>query len=243
MMASFALPLWESGFFQAAKDNPELVHEPAFLAVYFAFYLVAYFVVIFFNAALISCAMIRLRGGDPTVGDGLRAASRHLPAIFGWSLLSAVVGMLVQAIEQRVGFLGKLVVSLIGLAWAIASYFVIPVIVTENVGPVEALKRSAEIIKKMWGETLTTQIGLSVVTGIAAMISGLILAAGTIVVNDAPVVGISLVALGVAAMLAGIVIGAALQAILTAALYLYAADGKAPQNFDGKLLDAAFARK
>src|SRR5262245_38169447 len=60
VMASFALPLWESGFFQAAKDDPELMHEPGFLAVYFAFYLVAYFVVIFFNAALISCAMIRL---------------------------------------------------------------------------------------------------------------------------------------------------------------------------------------
>src|SRR5688572_5795028 len=74
VIASFALPLWGSGFFRTAAEDPQAAQQPAFYVAYFAFYLVCYFVMIFFNAALISCAMIRLRGGNPTVGDGLRAA-------------------------------------------------------------------------------------------------------------------------------------------------------------------------
>ena len=172
--ASFFVPIWESGALQTAAEHHHRVtatQDPLLFVAYFAFYLVCYFVIIFFNSALVACAMIRLRGGDPTVADGLRAAMKCLPAIFGWALLSASVGMVLQAIEERVGFLGRLVVGLIGLSWAIASYFVIPTIVIENVGPVEALKRSASIIKKTWGETLTVQVGLSVVAFAAGLVA------------------------------------------------------------------------
>jgi len=200
-------------------------------------------VIIFFNSALVACAMIRLRGGDPTVRDGLRAAMKCLPAILGWALLSAIVGMVIQAIEERVGMLGKFVVGFIGLSWAIASYFVIPTIVTENVGPIQALKRSASIIKKTWGETLTAQVGLSVVVFAAGIVTAGLIVGGGALMAMSPVLGGSLMVLGIVWIFAVVLVGATLHAILTAALYLYAADGKVPENFDNALLRNAFAPK
>ena len=246
VIASFFIPLWESGLLQSAHEHHERVtmtQDPALFAVYFAFYLVSYFVIIYFNSALISAAMIRLRGGNPTIGDGLRAANKCLPAILGWTLLSAVVGMIIQAIEERVGILGKLVVGFIGLAWAIASYFVIPTIVTENVGPVEALKRSAAIIKKTWGETLTVNVGLTVLAFGMGLLAMVVIVAGGALMPTSPVLGGSVMALGMVAFLGGILVTATLQAILTAALYLYAADGEVPRNFDNALLKTAFVPK
>ena len=243
VMASFLAPLWGSGLLSGAEHDPEAAHNPVLVAAYFAFYLVSYFVIIFFNSALVACALIRLRGGDPTVGDGLRAAAKCLPAILGWSLLSAVVGMVIQSIEERVGIIGRLIVGFIGIAWAIASYFVIPVIVTENVGPIQALKRSASIIKKTWGETLTTQVGLSVLVFAAGLVTVALMVGGGAVMPTSPVFGGSLMALGFVWIFAAVVVGATLHAILTAALYLYAADGKVPQNFDNELLQNAFTRK
>jgi Family of unknown function (DUF6159) len=247
VMASFFVPLWSSGALQAASEHHHhhvtVTQDPALFIAYFAFYLVSYFVIIFFNSALVSCALIRLRGGTPTVADGLSAAMKCLPAILGWALLSAVVGMVIQAIEERVGFLGRLVVGFIGLSWAIASYFVIPTIVTENVGPVEALKRSAAIIKKTWGETLTVQVGLTVVAFLGGLVAMVVIVGGGALMPVSPVLGGSVMALGVVAFFAAIVVTATLHAILTAALYLYAADGKVPQNFDNALLKNAFAPK
>jgi hypothetical protein len=246
VIASFFIPLWSSGALQAAGEHHHHVtvtQDPALFVAYLGFYLVSYFVIIFFNAALVSCAMIRLRGGDPTVADGLGAAIKCLPAILGWTLLSAVVGMVVQAIEERVGFLGRLIVGFIGLSWAIASYFVIPTIVTENVGPVEALKRSAAIIKKTWGETLTIQVGLTVVAFAAGLAAMAVIVGGGVLMTLSPILGGSVMALGFAGFFAAIVVTATLHAILTAALYLYAADGKVPQNFDNALLKNAFAPK
>jgi Family of unknown function (DUF6159) len=246
VMASFVVPLWGSGLLKAASEHHHQVnaaHDPVLVAAYFAFYLVSYFVIIFFNSALVACALIRLRGSDPTIGDGLRAAAKCLPAILGWSLLSAVVGMVIQSIEERVGIIGRFIVGFIGIAWAIASYFVIPVIVTENVGPIQALKRSASIIKKTWGETLTTQVGLSVLVFAAGLVTVALMVGGGAVMPTSPVLGGSLMALGFVWIFAAVVIGATLHAILTAALYLYAADGKVPQNFDNELLQNAFTRK
>jgi len=243
VMASFLAPLWGSGLLSGAEHDPDADYNSVLLAVYFAYYLASYFVIIFFNSALVSCALIRLRGGDPTIGDGLHAAAKCLPAILGWSLLSAVVGMVIQSIEERVGILGRFIVGFIGIAWAIASYFVIPVIVTENVGPIQALKRSAAIIKKTWGETLTAQVGLSVLVFAAGLVTAALMAGGGAVMATSPALGGSLMALGFIWIFTAVVIGATLHAILTAALYLYAADGKVPQNFDNELLQNAFTRK
>jgi hypothetical protein len=243
VIASFLTPLWSTGVLQRAAEHKDIAHDPLLVASYVAFYLVSYFVMLFFNTALVACALIRLRGGNPTVADGLRAASARLPAILGWSTLSALVGLFVRALEERVGIIGKIIVGFIGIAWAIASFFVIPTIVAENVGPVEALKRSASLIKRTWGETLTVQVGLSLVLAAVGIVAAVFFAGGSALIGSHLALGGTLIGIGILWMLGVLVIGATLQAILTAALYLYAADGKVPGGFDDELLQSAFARK
>ncbi len=100
-------------------------------------------VIFFCNTALVGAALIRLRGGDPTVADGFRIAASRVGPILGYAFIAATVGMVLRAISERSGFLGRLVVSLVGFAWNLATFLAVPVLVVEDVGPIEAVQRSA----------------------------------------------------------------------------------------------------
>jgi len=94
------------------------------------FYVVAYFITLFFNTALVGAAMIRMDGGNPSLGDGLRIAWERKGRIFGYACIAATVGLLLRSLEEKVGWLGRLVVKLIGVGWALATFLVVPVLVT-----------------------------------------------------------------------------------------------------------------
>lgn len=243
VLASFLVPLWTSGALENTADNPALMSEPVMLAGYFAFYFITYFVMIFFNSALVACAIIRFRGGDPTVSDGLSAAMQRLPKILAWSAVSAVIGLVLKAIEQRSGALGRFIAGLLGAGWAIASYFAIPVLVMENAGPVDALKRSASIIRKTWGEALTAEIGMSLLVFVAILPAIAMFIFGSVTVPSSALVGGAFIALGAVWVFGVILAAATMDAILKAALYLYASDGKIPHNFSNEIAQRAFAPK
>src|SRR6266851_7258161 len=116
------------------------------------FYLVNYFVIAFFNVALVSAASSRLAGGHATINEGLETAWQRKGKILQWALLSATVGILLRMIEERTARLGRFVGGLVGMAWTLASYFVVPVLAAEDVGPAEALQRSADLFRETWGE-------------------------------------------------------------------------------------------
>jgi hypothetical protein len=111
-------------------------------AIAFLFYLSQYFVIFYFNAALVGAAMIRLEGGDPTVADGLRIAKSKIAVILGYALTAATVGRLLRTLQGRVGFIGRIAVGLLGVGWTIATYLVVPVLVNRDVGPIDAIKES-----------------------------------------------------------------------------------------------------
>ncbi|MGE3240636.1 MAG: DUF6159 family protein [Pirellulales bacterium] len=163
VLLSFAVPLWSMPWFRHAVENNEVKQNPVMWALLFAFYVVNYFVIVFFNAALVSCALKRLSGGDPTIGYGIREAMSRLPQIAAWALVSGTVGFLLKAIESKNERLGSFVASLLGAAWAIATYFVVPVLVVEKVGPWEALKRSTSLIRRTWGEALVGNMGIGLI--------------------------------------------------------------------------------
>ena len=121
----------------------------------FLFYIVTYSVSTYFNVALVSIAGNRLAGGNATLNDGLQIAWQRKWSIFQWALLSATVGMVIQALEQKFGFLGRIVIRIIGVAWVLASFFVVPLLAAENMGPVEALYKSGSIFRKTWGEQVS----------------------------------------------------------------------------------------
>ena len=149
--------------------DPEQI-EGVYWVALFLYYFINYFIIVFFNCALVACAMIRFRGGDPTVRDGLKAARERLGLIAAWALLAATVGVILRMIEERVGFLGKIVTAILGAAWTIATFFVVPVLVMENLGPVDAAKRSVGIVKKAWGESIVGNAGVGILTFLAVLL-------------------------------------------------------------------------
>jgi len=209
----------------------------------FLFYVVSYSVAFYFNTALVGAAMIRLKGGDPTIRDGLRLASSRLPAIIGYALVAATVGMILRAISERAGFLGRIVIGFIGMAWSLLTFLVVPVLAAENVGPIAAVKRSSSLLKSTWGEQLIGAGGIGAVVGLLLIVVVLIgvVATGAL----AGVSGYLAVVAVVTTVLVGgaiALIGSALGGIYTAALYQYATTGKV-EGFDDATLNGAFRQK
>jgi hypothetical protein len=218
-------------------------YSPAGIVLAFVFYVVAYAVGFYFNTALVGAAMIRLEGGDPTVGDGLRIASSRLPQIIGYALIAASVGMVLRLISERFGLVGQIVIGFLGLAWTILTFLVVPVLVVEQVGPVSAIKRSSALLRKTWGEQLIGAGGIGLVFGLIVTVAVLVGMALTVLL--ASISGFLAVVAVVATVLAvGAIalIGSALGGIYTASLYRYATTGDA-NAFGAEAMAAAFRTK
>jgi uncharacterized membrane protein YeaQ/YmgE (transglycosylase-associated protein family) len=209
----------------------------------FAFYFVNYFVIVFFNAALVSCALIRFHGGEPTLGDGLRAASARLPQILAWALVSATVGMLLKAIENANEKVGQIVSAILGTVWTVMTYFVVPVLVVEKVGPIDAVKRSIQILRKTWGEALVGNFGLGFFQLLLFLPALLfIIPAVLCFVVGGPLVwlGIAFAVLAVIYILLAVAVSSALGTVFLTALYQYAAFNQVPGGFEADTMAHAF---
>jgi len=208
--------------------------QPIDLILAVALYASATFVVIFFNAALVAAALERLRGGDPNVSSGLRAAMAHLPAILVWALISATVGLILQILRDKMdNFIGQIVLSLVGGVWAYMTFFVVPVLVAEGTGPIEGIKRSSGLFQRTWGRQVASSFGFSLVYLIAAIIAFVPAAA---IFAISPIAGIV-----VGAILIPLAIGTvqAMEGIFKAALYEFAL-GETPRDFDRGTLSGAY---
>ena len=217
-------------------------------AVGFGFYFVSYFVIIFFNSALVYAAHYRLAGGDPNVRTGLAGAMKHLPAILMWSLVSAVVGLILQVLSsqarQRGGVLGMasmIVVWILGAAWTMVTYFVVPLIVIEGRGFVQSFRGSLTLFRRTWGEQVVGNFGLGIAALLAFLVAGLVLAGLFFVFAMLGAVGIGLWAL-IAVLTVGTLalVFAALDGIYKAALYMFAATGQIPALFPAEVVREGF---
>ena len=244
VLASFAIPLWATQSIDGVLQDEQPLQNVLAYVVLFAFYFVNYSVIVFFNTALIACAMIRFRGGDPTVGDGLQAAVSRLPQIVAWALVSATVGVILRVIESYSDKVGQFVTALLGGAWSIATYFVVPVMVVEKVGPIDAVRRSFEVLKKSWGESLSANFGIGIITFLCTLVAMVPLVLGIVALTSGQTaLGIAGLVCGVLALIVVSLVSSALNAIVIGALYLYAADGEVPQQFNADSLSHAFVTK
>jgi hypothetical protein len=224
------------------RDNP---HDPIVYAVAFVFYFVCSFIVIFFNAALVFCAMQAFAGRPPSLRAGLATAAGRLPQILGWTLVAATVGVLLNALQNtlrnRLGFIGAFLGGLLEFSWAVTTYFVVPVVVADGLGPIAAVKRSAEILKQTWGESIGGAAGLGLISFAASLPAFVAFAlAGASGGKGAAVATIAIAAL----YLIGVfIVFATLGAIFRTGAYIYATTGKAPSSMDPQLLQASFSKK
>src|SRR5437016_13157588 len=221
-------------FFAPTPTNP--FGSVFFYAGLAVVYFVTFFVSIYFNAAVMGAAMIRLNGGDPTISDGLKVARANLGRIAGWALVTATVGLILRAIAERFGFIGKIIAGAIGAAWGIVTYLVVPVLVFEKLRPWAAVKRSGSLLRQTWGEAAGGYFSLGAIIVLLALPALLAPLVGFVLGG---VVGL-VVAIGIAVvywLVLGLV-GSAAQSILVTALYRYATTGKLGFGFPQALLAA-----
>jgi len=237
VLATFIIPIVSLKLFDA-------VTGPLGYVIGFLFYLCQYFVIFFFNSALVGAAMIRLNGGNPTVADGLRIARERMLPVLGYAAIAATVGLLLQFLKNKDNFVIRVLGSLLGTAWTVASFLVVPVLVANKIGPIDAVKKSIELLKTTWGENAVGQLGIGFVFGF--------IMAGVIIIGVAlsflgftvsPYLGGSLVALTIVSALTVGIIQSALSGVYAAALYRFANDGVVPQGFEGMGLQTAFQAK
>ena len=195
-----------------------------FIIMYFLFY----FIGIYFNTALIGYIMIKLKGGSPNLEDGFKVARENFSAILKWSLVAATVGIILRAIEERVGLIGKIIISIIGFAWAMATFFIIPVLIYEKRPVWESVKRSGKLFKDTWGETLISHFGLGIIFFLISLL---------VIIPLVMLMFFLLFTFGLAGLVVGVallfifvvliaLVASAAQGVIVAALYRYATTGK-----------------
>lgn len=229
---TFFIPLLLTG---ALQSSGEARGSVANLVVLFAFYYANYFVIVFFNSAMVACASIRLSGGAPTVGDGLRVARSRLGRIALWALVASTVGLLLRLLEERARKLSRLVIALLGATWTLLTYFMIPVLVFEDLTIGDSLRRSAELFRRNWGEEVVSGFSFGLLFFLLA-IPGFLLGFLGFAVH--PVAGVAVLALYFLVLAA---VASAVKGIFVVALYRYATQGEVPSAFSPHLVQGAFA--
>ncbi len=240
---TFALPLLLSGLVDSLFSERI---EIAGILVIFLFYLAQYTVIFFANTALVGAAIIRLRGGDPTVGQGFQIAFSRLGNIIGYALIAATVGMILRALSERSNGLGRFVISLIGFAWNIATFLVVPILAVEGLGPIEAIKRSAALLRKTWGEQIAGNFGIGAVFGLISLVIilfGVVFGGLAIAYLETPTVAVAIFILMVIALVLLGLVNSTLNGIYAAAVYQYAATGESGGYFDDNLVKNSFVTR
>jgi hypothetical protein len=245
VLLSFALPfIGHPQWLDFINNNAQRRHPPPWVyIVAFAYYFCNYFVIVFCNAALISCAIVRFNGGTPTLADGFRAAVSRLPQIVAWALVSATVGVILKAIENANEKAGQFISALLGTAWTVLTYFVVPVLVVEKTGPLDAIKRSMSILRKAWGEALVGNMGIGFFIFLLTLPGILLFVLAAALFTVSQMAGVAMIVLGVLYIALASAAGSALHGIYLGALYQYAAFHQVPDGFDSSTLEGAFRRK
>jgi Family of unknown function (DUF6159) len=201
-------------------------------------YVALAFVTTYFLGALVHGANEALEGRRAALGECFAAANAKLHRLLPWALVQATVSVVIRAVEERFGFVGQIIGSLLGAAWAIVTFLTVPIIMLEDVGPIDALKRSGHLLKQSWGENIAAQFGFGLF-GLVAMLPAILVLA-LAASSGSTVVLIAFGAVAVAWLVVVSLAISALTGIYRTALYRFAVDGVAPPAFAGADLQHAF---
>ena len=244
VVGSFAVPLLPLAGFLSSRAAEHTLSSLTYVAL-FLFYWLQFSIIVFFNTALVEVAMRRFDGKSATIGEGLQRAWSRLPTILVYALIAATVGTVLRIVAERVGLIGRIVIGLIGFAWTVATALVVPVLAAEDIGPLDAVRRSVELIKKAWGEDIIGNAGIGLVFGVVhfvVMLSGGFLTIAAFAAHDIALGVVLLIALILAVCLLALA-QTALQGIYAAALYRYASGDPISGSIDRALLEDAFRKK
>lgn len=210
------------------------------IAVLFVVYLGTTYITALFNAGLVYSVGEVFHGNDPHIGEGLRAASRKSGTLLIWSFVSAVVGIFIQALESRGGIGAQIAAMIVSVGWAVATFFVIPVIVfQDDVSATSMFTESASTFKETWGETVGTKVGLGIIPALI-MIPGVILAVGILVASQGLAMVVVALAVAISAGVLSMLVGGVITGVAKTALYVYATEDIKPEEFNQFDFDSMF---
>ena len=176
---------------------------------------------VFFNGAVVAGAHERLVGGDPTVRSSLRAAGRMWLPLLGWAAMSVALGVILGVVRSRGETVGRWLSLGAGVAWQLVSFLAVPAIVIDELGPVDAVRRSADLLRSSWGENAAANVGFWLVAAIAA--APALLTPFAAASRGTPSgLAVAMVAAGGLWIFAVVVVTSALSGVFQAALYLHA---------------------
>ncbi len=204
----------------------------------FVYYLVIFFIINFFEAGLYIVVQSRFSGQNLSFSQGINEAKKYLSKVFFWSLISATVGIILGIISDKLNFVGKIVVSLLGAAWSIMTFFSLPSLVIGNLSIKDSFKESARIIRKTWGETIIVNFGVGLFFGliIFALLGILTIIA---IVFKSIFVTLFLSILFFISVLIISVVSSTLNSIFKLVLFNYARTGQIPQGFSADIVKTA----
>lgn len=231
VVGALAINGWNTDFLDE-NQNPVLQY-----AILFVFYVINYFIIVFFNMALIHCTRLYFRGEQVSLSEGIRFSMSRIGVIFSWAVFAGVVGTILKAIQENSGIVGKIITGLIGIVWGVATFFVVPVIAYENKGPLEAFKRSSQLMREKWGESLAGNFSLGLIQFIGILVVGVVLFMLGYIIH--PMVGVALAILGCFIVTA---IVSAAQTIFVSAVY-HNITNEPTVHFSQQLIDGLFQEK
>lgn len=214
-------------------------------------YLLIWFVMVFFNTVLVAATLDYFEHGKVSLRNAFALAFRRLPQILAWSLFAATVGLLLSfissmikgALESVSALLGNFLGGLLEASWVVATYFVAPVLIIEGVGPVAATRRSVQVLRQAWGESLGSGFGLGLLW-LVLFIVPITLLFGLPAIGAWPPNAVGMAwSLGLLyAVVTGVLISV-VAAVQCSALFLFAVTGRPPSGFDGSTMAGAFQRR
>ncbi len=212
----------------------------------FLYYLIVGGIATYFATGMAGAALRRLDGHDTSFGEGIAIANSRLGTILGFSAIAATVGVLLSLLRNnRNGgnAAGAILAAIGGLAWNVATFLVVPVIADRQISPIDAIKESALLLRKTWGEQLVGSGGLGAIFGLASM--AVILVFGWLAILAIDVAGAfwTLIAFGIVVLIVLSVLSSTLSGIYKAAVYRYAARHQVAPQFDAALIQGAFKVK
>jgi len=219
--------------------------------VLFVYYLGLSFIATFFNYCVVFTAKKRFEGGDATFSESIKLALSNIHLIFLWSMLAATVGIILKMLEsaaEKSKGAGKILLNLLrgllGLAWHIATIFVIQGIVFNHLTPFKAIVKSVRVLKKTWGESIIRYFGLGLIQFIVILAGTFILGIPLILIGFInPFVWVlAVVILFLYIFLVSLIFGVATN-IYNTALYIYATEGKIPEGYSREIMEHAFKAK
>jgi hypothetical protein len=234
VLAAMVVAIW--GFYGWDVDGIVATDRLTMYAFGFLFYLVNYFIIVFFNMALIHCTHLYFNGEQPTLSKGIQFSMSRIGTILSWAVVAATVGLILRVLQENLGWLGKIITGIIGVVWSVATFFVVPVLAYEKVGPVDAVKRSASLMREKWGESIGAGFSIGLVGFIGSL--GIVAAAFLLGMIHPMLGGI----VGVLSFLTLWVVLSAAQTVFISAAY-HSVTGSPVQHFRDDMFSDLFVSK